>query len=479
MLLVRSASTLVLWAAVGPAQTEPQFRDREEPGLATRHVVAGDFDRDGDVDLMMGAGLALYLLDNDGTGQFVRAPLLQEVTTALAAADFDGDRDLDAAIGTFSDVRLVRNLGGGTFRSQVLAPLPATPQDLIWFDVEQDGDPDLIYAPFLSDVVVQRNDGRFGFAMANGMLPSLPLTQALVAGDVDGDGFDDLFVASSNGDRLFLSTPTGFVEDSGRILGLPSLAAPKLADVDGDGDQDLLGLTVAGLVVFFNDGSGQFAPQRSLPPVPVSMGRFAVADLDGDRDLDVAGLAPGLVFSSATPFVSLLYNAGSGRFVDVTDRRYRILVEPSHEIAIADFDGDRDNDVYVGASVLGAIPLVDRLLINREVDLHVEPDVATGSQVRIDASRAPGFGVGWPLALVAVGTEVPPVWTQLGAVHLDARAVTLPPISLVGPGVGTHFEPVPQFPVLVGLEFVAQGVVIDVLGVSAPRLTGFGRVRVR
>lgn len=113
-------------------------------------------------------------------------------------------------------------------------------------------------------------------------------------GDVDGDGWCDLFLAGLGGHSALFRNLGGWrftnaTEQAG--VGLPGLdcSGAALADLDGDGDLDLVVNTVgAGTHILLNDGNGRFTP---APGSPYNLGRggmsLALADTDGDGDLDL------------------------------------------------------------------------------------------------------------------------------------------------------------------------------------------------
>jgi tetratricopeptide (TPR) repeat protein/peroxiredoxin len=115
-------------------------------------------------------------------------------------------------------------------------------------------------------------------------------------GDIDGDGFDDLYICQPGGlpNRLYRNRGDGTFEDITEASGvgvIENTACALIVDVDNDGRQDLIVVRASGPMLFLNEGGGKFRQQANAfqfanPPQGTFTGA-AVADYDRDGWLDI------------------------------------------------------------------------------------------------------------------------------------------------------------------------------------------------
>ena len=163
----------------------------------------------------------------------------------------------------------------------------------------------------------------------------------VAAGDLDNDGWDDLYVSQPAGlpNRLYRNRGDGSFEDVTEKAGvgvLDNTACAIFADFRNIGLQDLLVVCSSGPLMFVNRGDGTFAIRqntfRFAQPPQGSFTHAAVADYDQDGRLDIyfcvysyyLGLDqyhyPVPYFDARNgPPNFLFHNEGDGTFADHTE----------------------------------------------------------------------------------------------------------------------------------------------------------------
>jgi hypothetical protein len=218
---------------------------------------------------------------------------------ALAAADFDRDGHLDVAVGAdgSGDVTIFLGDGKGGLRPGARVPAGPHPTEMVAADFDRNGAPDLAVANHESpDLVILLGDGRGGLRAAPGSpvrIHSVPHPHTIDACDADGDGDLDLILDSWGENRLTLvrgDGKGGFAGPGEPIeVGRKPYRNLKARDFDGDGRCDVVAPSYdAGVVTLLRgDGRGGF---RASAPTHAGPAPFTVdaGDLDGDGRLDLA-----------------------------------------------------------------------------------------------------------------------------------------------------------------------------------------------
>jgi trimeric autotransporter adhesin len=293
-------------------------------------LLAIDVNNDGDADLVVLDGdtaiVTVFLGNGDGTFQpptSFPSPSPKGVVQMLAAGDFnrDGNADLVIVSATDGTVEILSGIGDGSFyrSAELSAPLAAT--SVAVGDFNGDGKPDIVagLTPTGVAVFLGNGDGSFQSA-AESEGTSLPFPYfglPLVTGDFNGDGkldiaaadggyyamnaSDGVIVALGNGDGTF-QQPLLYSTGSGATSALVA------GQFNGDGRTDLAATTYAANSVGILLGKSAVNPVVTAVSVTPSSGSGAAAiysfqfsDTAGGSDI---ASASGLIGNSVSPAVS-------------------------------------------------------------------------------------------------------------------------------------------------------------------------------
>jgi len=269
-------------------------------------------------------------------------PATSAATFGVALGDFDNDGDQDVvAISAYFGVDVYFNDGSGTF---TLNAQYATGSNGDFYgvhvcDVDGDGDEDIIAIPFYSSasLTILKNNG-FGNFTASTVSSNIATYNAAI-GDIDGDNDIDIFLPNSGGGsgKIFKNNSTGTYTLFQTLTSARGHDV-ELGDLDGDGDLDafVVANSSYGNSVFLNDSTGNFS---QLGPTFSSNGsNVDLGDLDGDGDLDAW-------IGKSNNISEIWLNNGSGSFSlhsTITNGSYCKAVN------LYDFDNDGDLDVFLG-----------------------------------------------------------------------------------------------------------------------------------
>ena len=434
-----------------------------------------DYDNDGDLDVFLVQGGALgpgavakradtsRLFRNDLTVDAAGRRRLRftdvtesagvgwrEYGMGVAVGDYDGDGDLDLFLTSFGPEALFRNNGDGTFSD---VTVQAGVSDALWStsaafcDYDRDGDLDLFVANYLdftladnrvcSDAVgardycspksyrpvpdrLYRNEGGGRFTdvtQVAGIAKAYGAGLGVVAGDYNGDGWLDFYVANdATPSQLWINRRDGTFIDEGLISGAAVNAAGNAegsmgiasGDVDADGDEDLFITNIIGetFVLYENDGKGNFEDARTRWGVAQRTGGFTGFgtdwidyDNDGWLDLFITNGAVNIVEAlrgQPNPFRmknQLFRNTGDKRLVETSAEGgpafERAVV--GRGAAFGDIDNDGDIDI-VATSNGGPV----QLLVNQTAGNH-------WVQVRLEQEAGNRFGLGARVAVERTG----------------------------------------------------------------------------
>ena len=390
--------------------------DRAGVGLRAYGMgtAVGDYDNDGDLDLVVTALGPDTMFRNDGDGTFTDVTVQAGISdpfwsTSAAFLDYDRDGDLDLFVANYVDFAVADNkmchdaLGARDY---------CTPR---------------AYRPVPDRLYRNEGTGRFtNVTEAAGITRADGAGLGVAVGDYNNDGWLDLYVANdATPNQLWMNQRTGTFADDGLLSGAALSAAGNpegsmgiaSGDYDADGDEDLFVTNIAGetFVLYANDGNGIFDDVR----VPVGLARPTAAftgfgtdwfdyDNDGWLDLFVANGAVNIIErqrGQPVPYRmtnQLFHNTGKGEFEETTASGGAVFaaLDVGRGAAFGDIDNDGDTDILVTHNN-GPV----KLLINQGRAKH------HWLQVRLQQASGNRLGIGARVGVERAGR--PTLWRRV------------------------------------------------------------------
>lgn len=322
-------------------------------------LVLADLDGDGDRDIAVAEPDEgrVELTFNDGAGQFAAGTFVlldaPAVTMHLITGDLDGDGDVDIVVDSTAPYKLFVLVGeGGVFTLTSSVPIDVPARGAAIGHIDGDMLSDFVGVDLVErSIVVWHGDG-IGGLVAGPSFPDLSTSAWPAVVDLDGDIFLDV-VGQPVPDTTVLTVAHG--DGMGGFIPDPSLSAVGVVsrvhavDIDGSGELDIIASRSdwhGGVQGWLRQGGAWVYPDLSHQYFDLRGGGFG--DVDGDQELD-------FVSAMGSASVALLLGDGAGRFECGTLVAVPTVASKPELLAVGDVTGDGRADIVVAAPGVAAV----------------------------------------------------------------------------------------------------------------------------
>lgn len=256
---------------------------------------AADLDGDGGLDVVAAKGFDydLFLLKNDGSGNFALDSLGVSGASFLKIADMDQDNDLDIVGMSLADRALIvfRNDGNLKYSAVPLLNNASNLEQLQVGDMDGDKVPDIVagfYQFTGKQLVIYQNKGNFNFQPTTILSNDFYRVEGMRIEDINNDGKNDLLYISTFSCEGFINKGDVQFERKRLISGVGVIRSLTTGDFNGDGRKDIVLGKNSEKISWHPNLSTTTLEFGNQPVGSVSPAFTVVAgDLDGDKDLDL------------------------------------------------------------------------------------------------------------------------------------------------------------------------------------------------
>jgi PKD repeat protein len=260
-----------------------------------------DFDNDGYIDILTtgqltSGGNFLIIYRNEGNNSFILKTTISFLAmygSSVDCGDYDNDGDQDILLATENSSEIYQNQGNFVFTEQSSISLGGIVQGPCkWGDYDNDSDLDVICGGAL-----YKNLGNNVFVRQDGISLFYFNRGSSEWGDYNNDGFLDILLTGNSATTIYKNERNGtFTPLKSITYNAVNNGIGKWGDLDNDGDLDII---ISGdytgkdnvrsniTSIYHNNGDDSFTEATGIALDGVTESSVALGDYDNDGDLDI------------------------------------------------------------------------------------------------------------------------------------------------------------------------------------------------